>query len=158
MSEVGRFERKDPPDQEMSDAHVHRSEAGRLQMELDAPRIVQFRQPEVQTHYPKGVSLRFFAEDGSLRTTLRADKAVQFDDKNIVEAEGNVVVIDYTSGDTIYLEKLVWRTDEDLLYSNKPVKAVRKGSVTYGDGFTSDGNMSNLRVIRQRGTIEIDEE
>jgi hypothetical protein len=29
--------------------------------------------------------------------------------------------------------------------------------VTYGDGFVSDENMSNLRITRQRGTIEFNE-
>ena len=53
MSDIERFERTNPPDQEVKDAHVWRSEEGKLQFELDAPTIVQFRQPDTRTVYPE---------------------------------------------------------------------------------------------------------
>ena len=51
----------------------------------------------------------------------------------------------------------MWRSDEDLIYSNHSVRAVNGNRVTYGDGFTSDANMTNLRVTRQRGIIEFED-
>ena len=74
-----------------------------------------------------------------------------------MQASDSVVVIDYGSGDTIYLQDIVWRKDEDLIFSNHTVRAVNGNRVTYGDGFVSDGQMTNLRVTRQRGVIEFQE-
>jgi LPS export ABC transporter protein LptC len=157
MKDISRFDRQAPPDQEVRDGHIWRSEEGRLQLKLDAPRIVRYRTPDTRTIYPQGVELRFYDGDRKLQTFIRADKATSYDDRNILTAKDSVVVIDYTNGDTVYLEDIVWKSDEDLIYSNHSVRAVNGNRVTYGDGFTSDANMTNLRVTRQRGIIEFEE-
>lgn len=158
MSDISRFERRNLPDQEIRQAHIRRSEHGRLQVELDAPLIVQYRQPASRTVYPKGIMLRFFDEDRRLKTSIRADKAISFDDRNIMKATDSVVVIDYSNGDTVYLDDIVWRDNEDIIFSNHPVHAVNGNRVTYGDGFVSDEQMNNLRITRQRGVIEFNDE
>ena len=68
-----------------------------------------------------------------------------------------MVVIDYSNGDTVYLEDIIWKSNEDIIYSNHPVRAVNGNRITYGDGFVSDENMSNLRITRQRGIIEFED-
>lgn len=157
MKDIDRFERTNPPDQEIKEAHAWRSEEGRLQLELNAPTVVQYRQPDMQTVYPDGVELRFFDENLKVKTLIRAGKAISYDDKDILTANDNVVVIDYENGDTVYLEDITWKSDEDVIYSNHPVRSVNGNRVTYGDGFVSDGNMTNLRITRQRGTIEFED-
>ncbi len=156
MNDISRFERQNPPDQEIKEAHIRRSERGNLQMELDAPVIVQYHEP-ARTLYPQGVTLRFYGDNRQLKTSLRANKATSFDDRNIMKATDSVVVIDYATGDTIYLEDIIWRDNEDIFYSNHPVRSVNGNRVTYGDGFSSDEKMVNLRITRQRGVIEFEE-
>ena len=157
MKDIQRFQRETPPDQEVKDAHVWRSQEGKLQIELDAPTIVQYRQPDTRTEYPDGVELRFYDENRHIKTQIKANKAISYDDKNILTASDNVVVIDYSNGDTVYLKDITWESDEDIVYSRNPVRAVNGNRVTYGDGFISDGAMNNLRITRQRGTIEFEE-
>ncbi len=157
MKDVRRFERKDPPDQEIVNAHIWRSEQGKLMLELEAERIVRFRKPDTRTVYPKGLKMCFYDSERKPKTTLRADKATSYDDKDIIVASGHVTVVDYTNGDTIYLEDITWKSNEDIIFSNKPVRAVNGQRVTYGDGFVSDENMNNLRITRQRGTIEFND-
>lgn len=157
MNEISRFERQTPPDQEVKQAHIRRSERGRLQVELDAPLIRQYKEPAARTIYPQGVALRFYDENRNIKSSIRADKAVSYDDRNIMKATDSVVVIDYASGDTIYLDDIIWRDDEDVIFSNHPVRAVNGNRVTYGDGFVSDEQMTNLRITRQRGVIEFEE-
>lgn len=157
MQDIHLFDRQTLPDQEIRNAHVRRSESGKLQMELDAPLIRQYHEPTSKTIYPQGVSLRFYGSDRVLKTALTARYAISLDDKEMMEARDSVVVIDYGSGDTVYLDNIIWNSNEDRLYSNRPVKAVNGNRITYGDGFVSDGRMENLRVVRQRGTIEFNE-
>jgi len=154
MSDISRFERQNPPDQEVKNAHIRRSERGRLQVEITAPLIMQYRQPAARTIYPRGVDLRFYGENRQLKTFIRANQAVSYDDRNIMKAKDSVVVIDYSSGDTVYLDDIVWRDNEDIIFSNHPVRAVNGNRVTYGDGFVSDEQMTNLRITRQRGVVE----
>lgn len=157
MKDISRFEQKNPPNQEIKGAHIRRSENGNLQLELDAPRIVQYRNPDTRTEYPEGVELRFYDSQRQVKTFITARKATSFDDKNILTARDSVVVIDYSNGDTVYLEDIIWKNDEDIIYSNHPVRAVNGNRVTYGDGFISDENMANMRITRQRGIIEFEE-
>ncbi len=158
MNDISRFERQNPPNQEIRQAHIRRSERGRLQMELDAPLIQQYREPAARTIYPRGVELRFFDDDRTLKTFIRANKGVSYDDRGIMKASDSVVVIDYANGDTVYLDDIVWRDKEDVIFSNHPVRAVNGRRVTYGDGFVSDEQMTNLRITRQRGVIEFNDE
>lgn len=158
MNDIRRFERQNPPDQEVKAAHVRRSEQGRLQMELDAPLIRRYSDPSPLTHYPKGVDLRFYDAGHRIKTAIHADQAISYDDRKIMKATENVVVIDYGTGDTVYLEDIIWRDDEDIVFSNHPVRAVNGNRVTLGDGFVSDEQMSNLRITHQRGVIEFNDE
>ena len=158
MKDIERFSRQNPPDQEIHNAHIRRSEQGRLQVEIDAPYITRYSEPSKCTVYPKGVDLRFYDENRQIKTTIHAKRAVSFDDRNIMKASDSVVVIDFSNGDTIYLEDIIWRDDEDVFFSNHPVMAVNGNRVTYGDGFASDEQMTNLRITRQRGVIEFNDE
>ena len=158
MKDIERFSRQNPPDQEVKEARIHRSEQGRLQVEIDAPLITRYSQPSPRTIYPRGVDLRFYDEHKKLKTTIHAQRAISFDDRNVMKASDSVVVVDYASGDTIYLEDIVWRDDEDIIFSNHPVRSVNGHRLTYGDGFTSDESLTNLRISHQRGVIEFNDE
>lgn len=158
MSDISRFERQNPPDQELKQAHIRRSDHGRMQMELNAPLIRKYLEPAARTLYPEGVEIRFFNDQREPTTFIRADKAISYDDRNIMKASDSVVVIDYASGDTVYLDDIIWRDNEDIIFSNHPVRAVNGNRVTYGDGFVSDEQMSNLRITHQRGVIEFNDE
>ena len=61
------------------------------------------------------------------------------------------------SGDTIYLEDIIWRNDDDIIFSNHPVRSVNGHRVTYGDGFSSDERLENLHISHQRGVIEFND-
>ena len=157
METISMFNNRNLPSQELKGAEVRRSERGVLQMTLEAPLIQQYQTPEAKTVYPKGVELQFFDNQQQLRTTLRANYAISLDERNIMKAQDSVVVIDYLNGDTIYLEDIIWNSNEDRIYSNHSVRAVNGQRVTYGDGFVSDQQMQNLRILRQRGTVEVEE-
>lgn len=157
MESIDRFSKKDLPDQQLVIAHIRRSEFGKLQLELNAPMILQYQKPEAKTVYPKGAKLCFFDDEGKIRTSIEGRYAISFDDRNIMKARDSVVVIDYVHGDTIYLNDIIWKADEDLIYSNHPVRSVNGQRMTYGDGFVSDQRLENLHITRQRGTIEFQE-
>ena len=158
MNDIERFSRQNPPDQEIKAARIHRSEQGRLQVEIDAPLITRYTKPAARTIYPRGVDLRFYDESRRVKTSIHANKAVSYDDRNIMKGSDSVVVIDYSNGDTIYLEDIVWRDDEDIIFSNHPVRSVNGNRVTYGDGFSSDEQFTDLRIRRQRGVIEFNDD
>ena len=154
-------DRRDSAIQEVLNAHVRRSEFGKLQLELDAPIIQKYDRPKAKTiyksHRGQRVQLRLFNNDRSIKSTIEAGYAVSFDDIDIMEAHDSVVVIDFSNGDTIYLEDLIWNSSEDRIYSDHPVHAKNGKRITEGDGFVSDQSMENIQIIRQRGVIEFED-
>lgn len=148
------FSNRRLPDQQMEEAHIRRSEKGNLQLEIEAPSILQFSEGEARTVYPKGVALKFYDNDQHIRTSLRANYAISYDEKKVMKARDSVVIVDYTSGDTIYLQDIIWSETEDRIYSNHPLRAVNGQQITLGDGFVSDGRLENINIRHQRGTIE----
>ncbi|MBQ9417437.1 MAG: LPS export ABC transporter periplasmic protein LptC [Bacteroidales bacterium] len=154
-------DRTDSAVQEVLDAWVWRSERGKLQLDLDAPIIRKYDHPRPKTVYlgneSRRVLIRFYNEELKVRSSIEADSAFSLDESNIMEAHGNVVVIDYSQNDTIYLADLIWNSAEDRIYSEHPVLAKNGSRITEGDGFESDQHMEHMHVVRQRGTIEIED-
>ena len=155
--DIAFFDRQNPPVQELTNAQVVRSSYGVRQMQLQAPRVQKYEKPEPKTIYPDGVDLQFYNQGRTVRTRLRANYAISFDEQNILQARDSVVVYDYESGDTIYLQDIVWRQADSIFFSNHPVRAVNGNRITIGDGFVSDERMQHLQITRQRGVIEFQE-
>lgn len=147
------------PDEMLFNADVMRSERGTLQIHLTAPEIAQYTKPESKTCYPKGVNIVFLNDDLSPKSSLCAKYAISFNSRDVMYAKDSVVIIDYVSNDTILLEDIVWSKREGRVFSRHLVESHNGNRVTFGDGFESDDAFNNLRIIKQRGTIEvIDEE
>lgn len=156
-------DRSDSAVQELSVTHVRRSEGGRLQLELDAPIIQRYEMPQPITKFRSRsgvqVKIRFFAaSDGHKTASIFADSAISYDDRDMMEAHGNVMVIDHKTNDTVYLQDLRWNGDEDRAYSDNPVRARNGRRLTEGDSFVSDGRMENMQITNQRGVIEFNDD
>lgn len=153
MQKVKFFDRQSLPQQIVKDAVVIHSDGGHLQMRLAAPYIYKYSKPEEKTVYPKGVSVTFF-KDGRANTSLKARYAISLDERKIMMARDSVVIISYASGDTTYLQDIVWNQSEGRIYSNRPVRSVNGKRVTLGDGFQSDDQFIDPQIYHQRGVVE----
>ena len=157
MEKVRLFEKQELPQQTLDSVHVLRSENARLQMSMTASKVVIYETPEKKTVYPEGLNLQLFDNSMQSVAVIMANYAVSLDEKKIVELRDSVVIIDFRSGDTSFLETLVWNSADHRIFSNKPVKSVNGQRVTYGDGFDSDDSFEHPLIIRQRGTIEVND-
>lgn len=151
------FDHKDLPQQSLDSVRVIRSLNGKKQMLMTAPQVTIYDKPEKKTVYPQGIKMQIYDGGKRCAASIRADYAYSLDEKKIVEVRRNVVVIDYRSGDTSYLNSLVWNSAEHRIFSDDTVKSVNGKRITYGDGFESDDEFTTPRIVRQRGTMTIEE-
>ncbi|MBR1793110.1 MAG: hypothetical protein IJ764_05665 [Bacteroidales bacterium] len=158
MDEIQNFERKTLPTQTIRGGHVIRSDKGNLQMVMDAPLILKYTDPKEKTIYPKGVAITFYKSTDEATAFFQSKYAVSFDDRDVMVARDSVMVIDYRSGDTTYLEDLVWNAPQKRIYSKHPLRSVNGSRITYGDSFESDDKFENPQIVRQRGTVEWQDE
>lgn len=155
MDKVRFFGRKELPLQTVINGHADRSEYGKLQLHLDARKIVQYGDPNPRTIYPEGLELWLYDGDASqVKAYIRAGYGESSDQTNMTKVRDSVVIIDYRSGDTSYLKDLYWDNQEHRIYSKNPIRSVNGNRVTYGDGFESDENFESPMILHQRGTIE----
>lgn len=158
MERVAFFAPQEMPSQQLDSASVWRSSNGQLQMTMTAPHIDIYKTPEPKTICPQGVELRFYSRPDKVKTLVKADYGIAYDQREMMQLKGNVVIIDYQSGDTSYLEDLHWNGIEHHIYSHHPVRSVNGQRVTLGDSFESDENFEQPLILHQRGTILIEEE
>ena len=148
------FEPQSLPDNTIKNAHIQRSENGKLQMLMTAPLVEQYSDPEPKTEYRKGIYIQFFNGYRSATGTLRARYAVTYDKREELKVRDSVVIIDFQRGDTIYLHNLTWNQLEHRVYSDTTVRTKNGPRVTYGDRFESDDAFESPKIYHQRGTIE----
>ncbi|MDY5970004.1 MAG: LPS export ABC transporter periplasmic protein LptC [Bacteroidales bacterium] len=153
MQKVKMFDRHTLPDETMEGAIITHSSNGVRQMRLAAPLIYRYSKPERKVVYPQGVYVDFL-KDGKRSVNLTARYAISLEERKTMMARDSVVIIDFSSGDTIYLSDIIWNQKDGILYSNHPVRSQNGQRKTYGDGFLSDENFENAKIYRQRGTVE----
>ena len=152
------FERKELPESTIHNAHIQRSEEGRLQLLMDAPLIEKYTVPEAKTLYRKGIKMRFFDGYNNPTGILTARYAMTYDKQDITIVRDSVVIIDLQRGDTIYLKDLTWNAMEHRVYSENPLRSKNGKRITLGDSFESDDEFKEPHIIHQRGTLEWKEE
>ena len=114
MEKIQFFEQKELPQQTLDSVCMFRSQEGTVDVIMTAPSVVIYDTPQKKTVYPKGVSMRIVDKRNQPVASIRADHAYSLDEKKIIEARKNVVIIDYRSGDTSYLESLVWNGPREV--------------------------------------------
>lgn len=157
MDKVHFFDRQNMPSQAIDTAVIIRSEHGRLQLQMTAPRIESFQSPERKTVYPQGFVLSLYDANNNERAKISAHYGISFDDRKVMEARDSVVIIDYQSGDTSYLSHIVWNQQEHRIYSIDKVRSVNGQRVTLGDSFESDDEFAHPVITHQRGTMIVNE-
>lgn len=157
IEKVQFFNRKKLPNQTVKDAVMRRSSSGNVQMQMETALVEKYTEPEERTYYPQGLQVNFFNNDGSMKAYLWTKEAEELAGSKMIQARDSVVIIDYESGDTVYMKNLTWNREEGRMYSNDLIRSVNGQRLTYGDGFESDEEFKNPQILHQRGTIEWNE-
>lgn len=158
IEKVKFFDRKVLPQQTLTNAEILRSQNGHVQSVIHAATIEQYNEPEAKTLYPKGIEIFFLSNMGDTNASLRANYAVSWDKSGVMMARDSVVIINYPTGDTVYLKELVWNREEGRIFSNYPIEAHNGPQVTLGDSFHSDDSMHHMQIVNQRGVFVLEEE
>ncbi len=144
------------PIESFKDITVLRSDSGNLQFFMTSPQLDRYQSDQSYSKYPKGLRVIFYEENRKEKMKLSANYAIHYEDKKIMEAKNNVVIIDFEKGDTIYTESILWDRKRKTISSNVAVKIVKKDEVLYGSGFDADESFNDYELRRPRGSRNID--
>lgn len=142
------------PDEASFNITITMSDNGEKTFEIFAPTMHKYNGDSQYMECPDGVKVISFRKGNSPEAIMTADYAVSEEDGMRMEATSNVVIINLIQGDTIKTEKIVWEKKSKRIYSDVPVKQIRKdGTTNIGDGFDADEKFSRYTVRNPRGEM-----
>lgn len=100
-----------------------------------------------------GVRVTMYDERGAQTGSLTADRGELGENREVMMASGNVVVIT-EDGRRIETEELHYHPQEDRVWSDVATTLHQENSTVHGTGFTSDANFQRLRVREPTGRVE----
>ncbi|MWV54345.1 LPS export ABC transporter periplasmic protein LptC [Chlorobium phaeovibrioides] len=126
------------------------TEEGQRKSEIKAGHVAEFRtKGKTEQHLDKDVSVVFFDETGAVSSSISAEQAIMYENKDI-EAIGNVVIT--TSNGTIIKTEYAKRSGVDRkIRSNRFVTIDRPNQTVSGYGFESDQELKHYRIFRATG-------
>lgn len=138
------------------------SDSSVIRLQIKAPELMEFNETEDAAPYiefPKGLQATFFNKAGGIESTMEAAYAIFDKREEIFKARNNVIVKNFAEKQELYAEFLLWDRKKEEISSDRFVKIITEDGVTYGEnGFVSDQNFTDFRILNSKGTLEVEEE
>ncbi len=146
------------PIQVVKSADILRSQNGKLEVQIKTPIIYNYDGDSARMVFPKGVNVWFYNKDLTIKSTLVANYAINYNNSNKVYLRDSIEIINYNNQDTIYCQELVWDKNLKTISSDKIVQINSSSGIAYGDGFQSNEQLDSLRIKNPRGTQYVSED
>ncbi len=139
------------------DIEVAQSENGKLSLILTGPRMDRYEGNDPYIEFPQGVHIVFYDTLKNIKSELRANYGISFEKRNIMEAKGNVVVINHLNNERLDTEHLIWDRNKKIISSEVFVKVTTSDKTIFGEnGLTSDEQFESWKLKKVRGDIRVD--
>ena len=133
------------------------TDSARLRAKVKAPRRDTYLGEKERIEFTEGVEVKFYGEDGSESGELKAKYAINNTKSEQMIARNNVQLVNKLEGKRLETEELIWDQKSGRIYSDKFSKITSKQEVIYGDGFESNQDFSQYRILKIRGIVNIEE-
>ena len=141
------------PLREASEVDMLYSENNRIKVKMLTKRILEFKNGDQE--FPDGIYLEFYNEFGALTSTLKANHAFFFKQKNLWHGRGKVEVKNLEKKQQLNTEELFWKPDTRKIYTDKFVTIKLESEVIYGTGLDAAQDLSSYTIKKPEGEFEI---
>lgn len=139
------------------DIYLRQSEMGEITISVFAKKFLKYNSQDKQlTEFPEGILVVHYAVYPDTLSKISANYAVNYDDKEIWEAKGNVIAKN-KKNEILNTEYLVWDQKKKIIYSNKQVQVTTPNDIIFGEGFESDEQFENWKIQKVTGVFTLDE-
>lgn len=139
------------------DIYLRQSEMGQISISVFAKKFIKYNSPNKQlTEFPEGIIVVHYSIYPDTLSKISANYAVNFDEKEIWEAKGNVVAKN-KKNEILNTEYLVWDQKKKIIYSNKQVQVTTPNDIIFGEGFESDEQFENWKIQKVTGVFTLDD-
>ncbi len=146
------------PDVTASEIEFQYTEKSMLQVKLNSPLMHNYTGKNPYMEFPDGFKVIFYDSLQNEKTILTADYGINYENRQMMEARGDVVVINHETKEQLNTEELIWDQTKELIYSNKFVKLTTENGVLYGDGIESDQTFSKRKLKHPTGDLMVEDD
>ncbi|MCF7794620.1 MAG: LPS export ABC transporter periplasmic protein LptC [Candidatus Cloacimonetes bacterium] len=143
------------PDEEADSLYVVVTNKDKLEYEMTA--VHMYKYYDTKQTFLDSVFLTFFNADGSVKSTLRCDKAEVDEAENIITGIGNVVV--ESENGIMKAPRAVLNRNTEKIFAEDGVTLIRNQNTLYGEEMVSDMKLevAEFRKVSAEGTLENEE-
>jgi LPS export ABC transporter protein LptC len=134
------------------------TDSGKVTSNLISPKMLDYSNREFDfSRFPEGMTVYFFDKQGQ-KTTVIADKAVNYSDTQIIELIGNVQIIKH-DGANLKTEQLFWDQKNEWLFTEKKfIFTDVDGSVVEGVGIDFNMDLTIINITKMSAESLVKEE
>ena len=144
---------KQLPIERIREAELLHTENGKLKVRVTAISIERFQDVQPALIFSDHLEVYFYNDSSQLQSRLMANYASVNEEKKIMLAKNNVILI---SSDDKKLEtdELIWDENANKIYTDKKVKITTGNEIIYGEGFTSTPDFKEYSIAKIHGTFD----
>lgn len=135
-----------------------RSDSGRVQMRLHAPRMNRFEGDDPSTEFPEGFMAFFYDSLDVVSSTIKAEYGINYEKTRLLLAKFNVEVENFNTLEKLYTETLYWNQQNKTIFTRAAVKITSPDRIIFGDSLNATEGFEERVIYNIRATIEVDEE
>ena len=135
----------------------YRSDSGVVNLELHTPRMVRMETEDDIMEFPFGFDVYMY-DKGEKTTELHAGYGKNYGKMRLIEAEGNVIVQNFGSNETMYSDKLFWYQDLKMIHTRSHVKIVTPDKQIEADSLVATEDFSEYTMYSGSALLDVDEE
>ncbi len=133
--------------------HLVQSDSAIVRSEIRAAKQLEYENGNLE--FPEGIEIEFFEEDGTLSTTMRADRGYFSKEENLYKGVGDVRVQNLLKDQRLQSEEMFWNPREKKIFTDKFVTIQEKQTLFNGTGMEADESFSTykLKNVRDSRTL-----
>ncbi len=145
-------------DVSVKNAKIVFTDSAKTKIKIVTPLLKQYKlEKDPYTEFPEGIEVFFFNAHEEVKSKIRANYAIYYEDEELWEARDDVVTVN-NKGEKLNTEQMFWDQKERKIYSNKFTKIKTEDDIFYGqNGFVANQDMSKWRLNKSKGTVQIED-
>lgn len=128
------------------DVNLYHSDSAIVRIHLTAKKQLEFETGDYE--FPEGIDITFFDEEGTVTTTIRADKGYYIRKDHLYRGEGDVQVKNLEKEQSLASEELFWDLNAKKIYTEKFVTVTDKKSIIKGTGLEADEGFNEYKIYK----------
>lgn len=144
------------PVMEVENVETLYSDSTVLRIRLKAPKQIELQNGDRE--FPNGVYVEFYDESGKMTSTLTANSATFYKEKNSYKVLGNVIIKNLEEQKTLKTEELNWFPDKQKVNTDKFIRIETPDQILTGEGLDAREDFSSYKIRKPKGVFTPEEE